>query len=248
MKKVRYDIYDMSISEYIKHISTALLIIAAIAYLFYRSVIAFLIFLPFVFFYIKRKKKELLKKSQKELTFQFKEAIMAVSASLGAGYSVENAFIEAAKDLKNLYGQDAVIVHEFSGIRRRLATNETMESILIDFAKRSGAMDVMDFADVFVTAKRSGGDLVSIIRRTAYHIGDKIEVKREIDTLMSSKKMEQSIMNMVPFFIILYVSLNSPGFLDVLYGNVMGVVIMSICLVLYLAAYQIADKIVSIEV
>ncbi|MFR4625667.1 MAG: hypothetical protein ACLT8Y_03130 [Dorea formicigenerans] len=37
--------------------------------------------------------------------------------------------------------------------------------------------------------KRSGGNLMSIIRNTADQIGDKIDVKREIDTMLAAKNM-----------------------------------------------------------
>lgn len=48
-------------------------------------------------------------------------------------------------------------------------------------------------------AKRSGGNLNDIIRRSAAVTGEKIEVKQEIQTLLSSRRYEQKIMNMVPF-------------------------------------------------
>ncbi len=245
---MRYDRYIFSAKEFIWYLLEGLAIDGMIAFLLYRSVIAFAILLPIVAVFLKRKERALMKNRQRELTLQFREAISAVSASIGAGYSVENAFIEAGKDLRNLYPAKAPIVQEFAQIEGRLLANETIEQILMDLAKRSGSEDIRDFADVFITAKRSGGELPAIIRRTAGHIGDKIEVKREIDTLMSAKKMEQNIMNVIPFFIILYVSLNSPGFLDVLYGNVMGIAIMTVCLVMYVLAWLLAEKIVSIEV
>ncbi len=248
MKKIRYDSYTFSAREFVTCLCTGLGGAALVAYLFYRSLVAFILFLPAVLLYMKRQKRVLMEKRKGEVALQFREAIMAVSASLGAGYSVENAFIEAGKDLGTLFGKDAPIVMEFKNLAGRLGANETLEVILEDLAERSGSQDIRDFADVFVTAKRTGGDLVSIIRKSAAHIGDKIEVRRDIETLMSAKKMEQKVMNAIPFFIILYVSINSPGFLDALYHNVIGVAVMTGCLGAYAGALLLADKIVSIEV
>lgn len=179
---------------------------------------------------------------------QFREAILAVSASLNSGYSIENAFCEAGKDMEVLYGKKEMIVKELRLLSGRLSANETLESILLDFSERSGLEDIRDFTQIFVTAKRSGGNLNEIIRRASHHISEKIEVKREIDTLMSAKKMEQKIMNIVPFLMLLYINFSSPGFLDVLYGNMAGFLIMTMCLAVYAAAYGTAQKIVSIEV
>ena len=106
----------------------------------------------------------------------------------------------------------------------------------------------MQFADVFLTAKRSGGNMTEILAETADMIEQKMAVDREIDVLLSSRKLEQKIMNVVPFFIIFYISLTSKGFFDVLYHNPVGILIMTICMAVYLAAFLLSEKIVEIEV
>jgi len=248
MKQLRYDRYVLSSKEKIMYGLIYLALDAGVSYLFYRSIVAFLVLLVGMKPYFGLVMKRLLDRQQKELEMEFREAIMAVSASLSAGYSVENAFKEAVGDLINMYGTEAVIVCEFVNLAGRLSANETLESILADLADRSGLQDIQDFADVFITAKRSGGDLENIIRRTAYHIGDKVDVKRDIETVMSSKKTEQGVMNVIPFIIILYLNITSPGFLDPLYGNVSGVLIMTLCIVMYFAALYLSRKMMEIEV
>lgn len=247
-KLLSYATYEYSRQELLENIIVYAAIAAGVAYLFYQSIWAFLILLLGIKKYLERKRKQLLRKRERELSEQFKEAIMAVSASLGAGYSVENSFKEAVKDLRNLYGEGSIIVNEFENLSGRLSANETLESILKDLALRSNSEDISDFTEVFVTAKRTGGDLTAIIRRTAFHIGEKQEVKRDIETVMSSKKMEQSVMNVIPFAIVAYLRLTSPGFLDPLYHNIGGVVIMTACLGLYIFAYALSEKITDIEV
>ena len=58
-------------------------------------------------------------------------------------------------------------------------------------------------------------------------LGDKIDVKKEIEATLAAKKAEQMIMSLMPAGIILYLQLTSPGFLEVLYGNAFGVCAMS---------------------
>lgn len=248
MKKINYNKYQFSRKEKFFYLMAGLSGAGVIAYVFYRSFIAFILLIPFTGVFLKKKKEELCDIRKKELNLQFREAILAVSASLNSGYSIENAFCEAGADMEVLYGKNGIIVKELQLLSGRLGANETLESILSDFSKRSGLEDICDFTDVLIIAKRSGGDLNAIIRKAADHISGKIEVKREIDTLMSAKKMEQKIMNAVPFLIILYIDYSSPGFLGVLYKNGAGIFIMTCCLAVYGAAYLMAQKIVSIEV
>ena len=75
-----------------------------------------------------------------------------------------------------------------------------------------------------------------------------MDVEREIRVLMSSKKLEQTIMDVVPFGIIAYIGITSRGFFDVLYHNAAGVLIMTACLLAYLGAFVLSEKIAAIKV
>ena len=152
--------------------------------------------------------KEEKKKKEQEFQKQFREMIQSLSAALNTGYSVENAFYETQKELKILYPPEARISKELLVITRKLRIHIPVEQVLEEFAEQVLSEDVKSFVTVFVTAKKSGGDMIGIIRNTANQIGDKIEVKREIDTMLAAKKYEFQIMSVVPYGIIrLYVTL-----------------------------------------
>lgn len=204
--------------------------------------------LPVFFLFLKQKKKDLAEKRKRELGEQFKDAVLSVSANQKAGYSVENAFKEAYRDMAALYGGESLIGRELYTIGRGLENNVVLEKLLYDFGYRSHIQDIMQFAEVFLIAKRNGGNMTEILSETANTIEQKIALDKEIEVLLSSRKMEQKIMNVIPFFIIFYISLTSGGFFDVLYHNPAGILIMTACLAVYLAAYFISGKIVAIEV
>ena len=87
-----------------------------------------------------------------------------------------------------------------------------------------------------------------IIQNTLSCIWQKQETGREIETLLSGKQMEQTMMSVIPLFILAYVDLTSPGFLDAMYHNVTGAVIMALCLCVYLLAYFWGRKIMHIRI
>ncbi len=66
--------------------------------------------------------------------------------------------------------------------------------------------------------------------------------------ITSAKKLEQNIMNLVPIGIILYMRLTSAEMFNKLYGNAVGILIMTICLVIYFAARMLASHIADIKV
>ncbi len=223
-------------------------VVAMIGYFFYQSWIACIFLFPVFVFLIREKKRELAKKRRQELSLQFKDLVLALSANVKAGYSMENALRESCRDMELLYSADSPVCMEVKHMLRGLENNVVLEKLLYDLGVRSHVPDIMQFADVFLIAKRSGGNLTEILEKTAAIIEQKIETDKEIQLMISSKKLEQKIMNLVPFLIIFYIGTTSKGFFDVLYHNAVGVAVMTGCLLFYGAAYLFSKRIVEIEV
>ncbi len=248
LKMQDYSVYCFDKKEKVCYLLQGIFVVAAIGYFFYQSWVAFLLLMPILFLFLKEKKKELAKKQRQELGGQFKDMVLSVAANQKAGYSVENAFREAYKDMEQLYGAESMICREILQIVRGLENNVALEKLLYNLGVRSHQTDIMQFADVFMIAKRSGGNMTDILQGTAATIEQKIETDKEIQLMISARKMEQKIMNLVPFLIIFYIGTASKGFFDVLYHNLAGVVIMTGCLALYGAAVFLSRRMVEIEV
>ncbi len=216
--------------------------------LFYDSVIAIVILLPLIIpWFIHSKKMEKLRVSR-IVGIQFRDAIASVLTSLKAGYSIENAFREAGRDIDLLYGKKSHISHYLNKLYKGLKNNVPLEKLLMDFGKESANADIEEFAGVFAIAKRSGGNMTEIIDRTIAVISRKMDVEKEIEVLISAKRLEARIMNFVPFFIIFYISITSPGFFGPLYHNLPGIILMTVCMLVYFGAYLLSEKIVNITI
>lgn len=220
-----------------------MLVVVLLAYFFYRSVWAVLPLsvVGVLFFRMECEKK--LERRREELNLQFRECILSVVTSIKAGYAVENAFMESRSDMKLLYGEGSMIYEELECIRRGLIINITLEELLIDLGTRSDNEDIAQFAQVFCIAKRGGGNLPEIIRSTVELIGQRMDARQEIQTVLSGRKMEQTIMKVMPFGILFYIGSSYPGYFDGLYHNWQGVAIMTVCLLVYLGAYVMGDEI-----
>lgn len=220
----------------------------AVTCLFYRNaVISCVLSIIYGFYYMIRERKEYQKRQHYEITLEFREGLLGIAAALGAGYSMENAIVEARKDLVLLYGEGSLLASEFERMDRQFDLNQPVEKVLLDFAGRWQTEDIKHFVKVFQTAKRAGGDLISITRLAAVKISEKIEVKREIQTMIAGKRMESRIMNLIPLGMILYFWLCSPGFLDCLYQG-SGRFFMTVLLILYVLAYWWSERVSDIKV
>ena len=224
------------------------LVFALILYLFYKSVFAFVLMIPGVIFYHRYHRKIVEQKYRDTLNSQFKDALLSLSSALRAGYSMENAVSECLEEMQRMYGVQSPIYRELLIVKNQLALGIPLETAFHDFAERSETEDIQTFAAVFSIAKRTGGDLVEIIQKSSSDIASKIDTRNEIAVVVRSKKLEQNIMALMPPMIILYIDLSAGSILAPLYENLLGRVIMTACLAVYIAAYFLSRKIMNIEV
>lgn len=245
---IDYNSYRFSVSEWLKYSLLAVLAAAIGSYIFYKSIIIFSCLFPFCFLYPNLKRKELIAAKKRRLVVEFKEAIMILSSLLNAGYSLENSVKEALVELRLLYVKDNLIIKEFEYINQLIYMNISVERAFDDLAYRSHSEDIRSFAKVLRIAKRSGGELESIIAHTVGVIGDKVRIKEEIITMTTAKRFEQNVMNIFPLFIVLYIDISSPGFFNIMYTTIIGRVCMSIGLIVYLFAIYISKRLLNIEV
>lgn len=243
-----YRFYHLTGQEWIRYLLEGTAVCAVTAYVFYRSFLAFVLMLPAGMLRPFFKSRELCRRRKEELRLQFKEAIQIVASALAAGYSVENAFIASVRDLEEQYGKEGMITREFSYLASQLKMNRTVEALLSSFAKRSGLDEVENFSVIFTVSKRSRGELASVVHHVVHVISDRIQVREEILTMTAEKQFEQRIMNLMPYLIVLYVDLSSPGFFSQMYETAVGRVVMTGCLVVYLLAWRVSGKILQIEV
>lgn len=243
-----YAVYRLCQKERIWTVAAYLLLDALVSHLFFASWMAFAVLLPGVIWFVKERKRTLQKKRAGVMKKQFLDAIQMMASAMQAGYSAENAVKEALKELEKVYEQGEIIIQEFRLISAQLDMSRTLESLFLDFGKRSADEDIRSFAEVLQTARRSGGDLLAVIRNTVWCIRQKQETVQEIETSLSGKVMEQNIMSLIPLFILAYIKLTSPEFLEVMYQNTTGTAVMAVCLAVYAGAYFWGRKIVRVEV
>lgn len=238
-----YHRYEFSRKEWGRILCATTILIFFFAWFFYRSPLAAIPLSPLGILIVCHVRKQKEESRRLELTEQFKECILSVSASLQAGYAVENAFLECREDMRNLYGEESLIYGELEAIRRGLVINVSLEELLLDLGRRSGCQEILQFSQLFSIAKRGGGSLPEMIRTSASLISQRIEARQEVKTLLAGRKMEQNVMRLMPFGIVFYVGSTYPGYFDPLYGDVAGIGIMTLCLGLYLAAVWLGERI-----
>lgn len=244
---MNYDTYHLSAREWLIICGEYTLIILLISYLFYDSYFSLFVLMPFIILFINWEKNKKCRKRRDELEKEFLKSLQSIATSLAAGYSPENAIKESYSDMEKMFGKKAIIVKELELINGRIASGDRLEDALYDFAKRSQSAPIEDFAIIFSIGKKSGGRFSKIISSCVEIMQQTKETEEEIKVLIRGKQYEQRIMSIIPLGIILYLRISSGSFMEVLYHNILGIIIMTICLILYVLSIIISEKICQIE-
>ena len=246
---ISYTTYTYSRQENISYGAVGIVLGALIGVLFFNRIPVIIVLGVFGgVICLKYYSRVLLRRQQETLLIQFKDAMESMISALSAGYSLENSVYEAQKDLMLMYRKEDLIIREFEYLTTQAGLHVPVEKLMLELGERSGLEDIRTFSEILFTAKKTGGNLVKIMKRTAENNSEKIETKREIETVIAGKKMEARCMNVIPFGIIIYLRVFSPGFLDPLYGNPAGILIMTVSLMIYVGAFCWSHKITDISV
>lgn len=218
---------------------TLLTTISNLAVFFLAGAIAIKGFLPIISQSLQKKRQNMLKK-------QFCDFASALTNALAGGMNMSDSLQAVYGDLKMQYAEDSLIVLEVQEIINGMNNNIPVETLFEDFAQRSGITDIESFATVFSTCYRTGGNLKSVVRRTTDIISEKTMISSEIETAITSNKMQMNIMNVLPIVIVLMMRLMSPQFAES-FSSVVGVVGLTITVGLTYASYKMGQKIMDIK-
>ena len=246
-----YDEYVMGVRERLMYLLFAGAVVFGVGMIFYHNVVlAGILALALAFRYPEIRRKQIIRRQKEELTIQFKDLLYALSAAMGAGRSLENAFQRALRDLEIMYDKDAPIMRETAHIVHRIRLNDTVVDALDDLAARAHIEDIQSFADVIRVCNGVGGDLVEVTRSTSQMISDKIETKSEIETIITGKKYESRIMCLLPIVMVALLGMSAPDFMAPVFDwrGVIGPVVMTVAIVVFVGAYLLGERITDIEV
>ena len=264
MPTLNYRVYNMKTIEKVLTFLVAFVAGALIGYLFYGGIgkdefgqpttLTWIlnILIPTVVgviagrLFVPMRVKSIITKRRNELNHQFRDMLEALTTSLGAGKNVNDSFFAVYEDMKVQYDSDAYILKELEVIISGIHNNVAIEEILEDFGNRSGIDDIKSFANVFKISYRKGGNIKDIIRNTHSILNDKMEIAEDIETLVTSNKLEQNIMVIMPIALIGIIKMMSPEF-AANFVTPTGIISTTISIVIFVVAYFIGKAVLDIK-
>lgn len=265
MQTLNYKVYYMKPLEKIIYFIIAFAVGAAVGYLFYGGIgkdefgqptkltytlnviISSAVGLFAGIKFIPIRTSQIIASRAKKLNSQFRDMLESMNTSLNAGKNVVDSFNSVYDDLKLQYDDSAFIVKELEVILSGMVNNIAIEDLLADFGRRSGNDDIVSFSNVFKICYRKGGNIKDTIRNTYDILSDKMEIREEIETVITGNKTELNTMMVMPVALIGVIKMMSPEFASN-FTTVTGVASTTAAVVMFVVAYFVGRSVMNIKV
>lgn len=197
-------------------------------------------------FKILRKRESARQKKLYEKGFQ--DLLQSLMTSLQAGYSLENSFKIALKELESLYQhQKNPMIRQMRRIVQGLELHIAPERLLMDFSIYTGLEEARQFAVVIEIVRSTGGNMVEILKRTMQHLKYKMDIEEEIKILLSGKLFEKNIMLSMPFLVLTYLRLANSEYVECFYTSIWGHIVMSVIIAITVFCFFWSEKIMDVQ-
>lgn len=183
------------------------------------------------------------RKRQKVLLREFRDFLFSLSASFATGRHMTEAMKEADAALGNIYRKNSLMSREIRHMLKAIEeTGQSDQKVFSDFAGRSGLEDIQLLAEVYGVCRETGGNMAVAVNKAAALLTEKINIEMEIQTMLSQKKLEGTIIAVMPGVMILFLLWMSPEYLSPMYGTAAGRLLMILALALNGFAYFWMEK------
>ncbi len=190
--------------------------------------------------------RALLKRAAKQRLLRFDlqllDALLSMSNSLKAGFSIIQAFEGVVQE-----GRDP-IAQEFDLFLREIRLGVKFESASENLAKRVASEDLRLMLLGIETARQTGGNLTEVFDRLASVIRERMRIQGRIRALTAQGRLQAWAVGLMPFALAIGVWFIQPEMMRAFVGSFAGVAMIAAMLIFELVGVLIIRKIVNIDV
>lgn len=181
-------------------------------------------------------------KRAKQLNNQLPEFLNILSNGLRAGLSFTQAIASSSDEMED------PIRWELKKVLRDNTLGRPMEDALNDLVVRTGDEDIEMFVTAINIQLQIGGNLSQVLDMIAETIRARVKLKGDVRTLTAQSRMSAAIIGLLPIGIALAISMLNPGYLNPLFTEPLGQILVGAAIVMTLIGALLLRKISQLEV
>ncbi len=173
---------------------------------------------------------------------QLEDALLSISGSLKAGFSINQALeVVANENRKPLSSEFSLLMHESH-------LGVSLDDALDKMAARLNCPDFELVAIAIVTARQTGGELTSILERLASVIRERVRITGRIRALTAQGRMQAVIIGLMPWALFIAMMYIATDMMTNFFSSLPGILCIILVIVLDLAGFLLIRKITSIDI
>lgn len=204
----------------------------------FLALVAVVITFPLPRLYLRHLRKQRLQK----FSDQLEDALLAMSSSLKAGFSINQAMESVAQENRS------PISFEFKLLTNEIRLGVPLEDALENMNKRMQSPDFELVSVAIITARQTGGELTGVLERLAGVIRERVRIQQKIRSLTAQGRMQAWIIGLVPFGLMLALFYIAPDMMDSFFSNFIGILLLIGVILLDICGFLMIRKITTIDI
>lgn len=180
------------------------------------------------------------------MILEFQDFIYLIDSSLKSGKSFDNTLIEVKFILSNMYGEDALLGKELDKILywNKIGINYEKSFVLLEEKYQIGFFK--EFGNILEITRNKGGNLKEVLEKTNNILSERLEVDREIKTLLAKQRIEVIILRVIPFIMLLAIRFLYPEMIRFLTTNIIGICTFVGVGLLFVFSFYLSNKLMEV--
>jgi tight adherence protein B len=185
-----------------------------------------------------------IKKSQRMRKFeeQLPDALDLISRSLRAGHALSGALQMVGQEF------DQPIGTEFQKTISQVNLGVSVEQALKNMTERVDCVDLKFLTVSIIIQRESGGNLAEILESIARLIRERFKLRGKVRALSAEGRISAAILTGIPFFVAGALLLTNPKYLNVLFTDAIGQVLVVVALLMMGSGIAVVKKMVAIKI
>ena len=188
--------------------------------------------------YLRLLKKQRMRKFNEQL----EDALLSMSSSLKAGFSINQALEVIAQENRR------PISFEFNLLIQELRLGVTLEEALDKMSRRLECPDFELVAVSILTARQTGGELTATLERLAAVIRERVRITARIRALTAQGRMQAVIIALMPFALFFAMMNIVPDMMNAFFSTIPGILSLLGVVALDVTGFMMIRRITSIDI
>jgi tight adherence protein B len=198
--------------------------------------IALLGLVPFVYIYVKKRKR--MRKFERQLP----DTMDLIARALKAGHALSGGLQLVGEEFGDPIGTE--FERTVNEINFGVAVPEALKAL----ARRVDCNDLKFFVMSIIIQRETGGNLAEILENIARLIRERFKLQGRIRVLSAEGKLSAIILVAIPFFLGFVLSIINPDYINTLFEDPIGIVLVIFACVMMALGILMMKKMVSIRV